>query len=189
MKELSELPIKPETQGSSQVKLRLQNNPREFASKLDAAFEQLPSMATDFSGFSVMNSGKTLYFWSVFFHQVKNCFIPSKSGVFLLMGFEELFSKKPLWDVVRQAVQTELGAVKTKPIKNNLRKESTVNRNDKKSSEDVSHNSMLPAPRKCWFLKRPSRLDELLREYSKSSVDNTEESFKKPNQFLNLEDR
>lgn len=39
MKELSELPIKPETQGSSQVKLRLQNNPRECARKLDDAFE------------------------------------------------------------------------------------------------------------------------------------------------------
>lgn len=59
MKELYELPINPETQGSSQMKLRLQNNPREFASKLDAAFEPLPSMATDFSGFSVMSSGKS----------------------------------------------------------------------------------------------------------------------------------
>lgn len=61
------------------------------------------------------------------------------------MGFEELFSKKPLWDVVCQAVQIELGAVKTKPIKNNLRTESTVNRNDEKSSVDVNHNSMFPA--------------------------------------------
>lgn len=59
MKELSEFPIKPETQGSPQVKLRLQNNSREFASKLDAVFEQLPSMATDFNGFSVISSGKS----------------------------------------------------------------------------------------------------------------------------------
>lgn len=34
------------------------------------------------------------------------------------MGLEVLFSKKPLWDVVCQAVQTELGTVKIKPIKN-----------------------------------------------------------------------
>lgn len=51
MKELSELPIKPDTQGSSQAKLRLQNNTREFASKLDAASEhcllwQLTSVAS-----------------------------------------------------------------------------------------------------------------------------------------------
>lgn len=91
------------------------------------------------------------------------------------MGFEELLSKKPLWDVVCQAVQTELGAVK---IKTNLRKKSIVNRNDEKSSVYVNHNSMFPAPWKCWFLKRPSRLDELLREYSKNGVDNTVENFK-----------
>lgn len=53
------------------------------------------------------------------------------------MGFEELFSKKPLWDVVCQAVQTELGAVKIKPIKNKLQKGTIVNRNDEKSSVDI----------------------------------------------------
>lgn len=45
MKALSELSIKPETQGrlTSKVKIAAQL-PREFASKLDAAFEQLPSL-------------------------------------------------------------------------------------------------------------------------------------------------
>lgn len=76
------------------------------------------------------------------------------------MGFEELFSKKPLWDVVCQAVQTELGAFKTNPIKNNLRKESIVNRNDERYSVDVNHSRMFPAPWKCWLMKRQSRLDE-----------------------------
>lgn len=74
-------------------------------------------------------------------------------------------------------MQTELGAVKIKPIKSNLWKESKVNRNDEKSSVDVSHNSAFSAPWKYWFLKRPSRLDVLLREYSKNGVDNTVENF------------
>lgn len=69
-------------------------------------------------------------------------------------------------------MQTELGAVKIKPIKSNLRKESKVNRNDEKSSVDVSHNSTFSASWKYWFLKRSSRLDELLREYSKNGADN-----------------
>lgn len=41
-----------------------------------------------------------------------------------------------------------------------------------------------------WFLKRPSRLDEVLREYSKNDVDITVENFpfKQPYQILKLED-
>lgn len=152
---------------------------REFASKLDAAFEQLPSMATDFSGFSVMSSGKSHCIFDLSFSiKWETVLFPQRVEFFLLMWFEELFSKKPLWDVVCQAVQTELGAVKIKPIKSNLRKESKVNRNDEKSSVDVSHNSTFSASWKYWFLKRSSRLDELLREYSKNGVDNIVENFK-----------
>lgn len=84
---------------------------------------------------------------------------------------------------------TIIRVVKIKPIKNNLRKKKKKSTDmTKKSSEDMNQNSVLLAPWKDWFLKIPSRLDKVLREYSKNDVDNAVENFilKKPYQMLNL---
>lgn len=144
MKALFELSIKSKTQGRLTSKVKITEQlPREFASKLDAGFEQLPSLSGIWLQWRPSNDQwqKPLHFWCLLPSTEKLCC--SLKGCFLLRCFEKPFYKKSVWDAVLKIVQSELWAVKIKAIKNNPKKENRVNRHDKRSSVDVNYLSQL----------------------------------------------
>lgn len=94
-------------------------------------------LASAFSGVPPMSSGKSHCIFDLSFAiKLETVLFPQR--LFLLRRFEKPFYKKSAWDAVLKIVQSELGTVKTKAIKNNPKKENGINSHDKRSSVNVN---------------------------------------------------